>query len=220
MIDDSLSSLDGIWKGWTALPTETFFRLPEIKRETLLSCARQEFARVPYPDASINRIIHSAGIPRGSFYMYFEDKSDLFLHLMDHFVDTFIQTVCCLLEEEDGDLFLAFQRLFDHLRNRCSASCREGRASEVITILRRNVGMPHTMAMGQSYGRRVLSQIIPRLDRSHLALAGETELEDGLRILLSVSLPLLCEGVLAEDPEPIRAQYQSYLTILKHGMLR
>ena len=38
------------------MPTETFFRLPEAKRETLLRCARQEFARVPYPDASINRI--------------------------------------------------------------------------------------------------------------------------------------------------------------------
>ena len=202
------------------MPTETFFRLPEAKRETLLRCARQEFARVPYPDASINRIIHAAGIPRGSFYMYFADKADLFLHLMDQFVDTFTQTVCRLLEEEDGALFPAFRRLFDHLQDRCVTGCREGRAAEVITILRRNVGMPHTMAMGQSYGRRFLSQRLPRLDRARLSLEGEEELENGLRILLSVTLPLLCEGVLAEDPEPVRARYQSYLTILERGMLR
>ena len=202
------------------MPTETFFRLPEVKRETLLSCARQEFARVPYPDASINRIIHAAGIPRGSFYMYFADKADLFLHLMDQFVDTFTQTVCRLLEEEDGALFPAFRRLFDHLQDRCVTGCREGGAAEVITILRRNVGMPHTMAMGQSYGRRFLSQLLPRLDRARLSLEGEAELENGLRILLSVTLPLLCEGVLAEDPEPVRARYQSYLTILERGMLR
>ena len=202
------------------MPTETFFRLPEVKRETLLSCARQEFARVPYPDASINRIIHAAGIPRGSFYMYFADKADLFLHLMDQFVDTFTQTVCRLLEEEGGALFPAFRRLFDHLQDRCVTGCREGRAAEVITILRRNVGMPHTMAMGQSYGRRFLSQLLPRLDRARLSLEGEAELENGLRILLSVTLPLLCEGVLAEDPEPVRARYQSYLTILERGMLR
>ena len=80
--------------------------------------------------------------------------------------------------------------------------------------------MPHTMAMGQSYGRRFLSQILPRLDRSLLALEGEAELENGLRILLSVTLPLLCEGVLAEDPEPVRTLYQSDLTILERGMLR
>ena len=202
------------------MPTETFFRLPEAKRETLLCCARQEFARVPYPNASINRIIRAAGIPRGSFYMYFADKADLFLHLMDQFVDTFTQTVCRLLEEEDGALFPAFRRLFDHLQDRCVTGCREGGAAEVITILRRNVGMPHTMAMGQSYGRRFLSQLLPRLDRARLSLEGEAELENGLRILLSVTLPLLCEGVLAEDPEPVRARYQSYLTILERGMLR
>ena len=82
------------------MPSDTFFRLPAPKRERLLRCARQEFSRVSYPDASINRIIHSAGIPRGSFYMYFEDKSDLFLYLMDRFVDAFIETVCQLLEEQ------------------------------------------------------------------------------------------------------------------------
>ena len=202
------------------MPTETFFRLPEAKRETLLRCARQEFARVPYPDASINRIIHAAGIPRGSFYMYFADKADLFLHLMDQFVDTFTQTVCRLLEEAKGDLFQAFRRLFDLLWERCSDHCREGSAAEIITILRRNAGMPHTMAMGQRYSRRFLSQILPRLDRARLSLEGEEELENGLRILLSVTLPLLCDGVLAEDPEPIRTRYQSYLTILERGMLR
>ena len=202
------------------MPTETFFRLPEAKRETLLCCARQEFARVPYPDASINRIIHAAGIPRGSFYMYFADKADLFLHLMDQFVDTFTQTVCRLLEEEGGALFPAFRRLFDHLQDRCVTGCREGGAAEIITILRRNAGMPHTMAMGQRYSRRFLSQILPRLDHSILALEGKADLENGLRILLSVTLPLLCDGVLAEDPEPIRTRYQSDLTILERGMLR
>ncbi len=207
-------------KGGLALPTDTFFRLPEAKRETLLRCARQEFARVPFPDASINRIIRSAGIPRGSFYMYFEDKSDLFFYLMDRFADTFTEAVCQQLEEAEGDLFQAFQRLFDLLRERCSDHCREGSAAEVITILRRNAGMPHTMAMGQRYGRRFLSRIVPRLDRSALALEGEVELENGLRILLSVTLPLLCEGVLAENSGPLRARYLSYLTILKRGMLR
>ena len=220
MIDDSLSYTGRTWKGGAALPTETFFRLPAAKRETLLRCARQEFARVPYPDASINRIIHAAGIPRGSFYMYFEDKSDLFHHLVDQFVDAFIQTVCRLLVEAQGDLFLTFQRLFDHLRARCDDHCRESHAEEIIAILRKNVGMPHTMAMAQSYGQRVFPRIIPHLDRSILALEGDAALTDGLRILFSVTFPLLCEGVLAEDPEPVRTQYQSYLIILKRGMLR
>lgn len=47
------------------------------KRERLLLAAEEEFARVPYAEASINRMIRAAGIPRGSFYMYFRDKEEL-----------------------------------------------------------------------------------------------------------------------------------------------
>lgn len=56
------------------MPSKTFFHLPAEKRERLLLAAEEEFARVPYAEASINRMIRAAGIPRGSFYMYFRDK--------------------------------------------------------------------------------------------------------------------------------------------------
>ena len=65
------------------MPSTTFYNLPAEKRERLLSAARAEFARVPYEDASVNRIIRAAGIPRGSFYMYFTDKEELFRFLME-----------------------------------------------------------------------------------------------------------------------------------------
>ena len=67
------------------MPSATFYNLPEEKRERLLRAAREEFSRVPYESASVNRIIQSAGIPRGSFYMYFTDKEELFGHLMDSY---------------------------------------------------------------------------------------------------------------------------------------
>ncbi|MBR3569954.1 MAG: helix-turn-helix transcriptional regulator, partial [Oscillibacter sp.] len=57
---------------------ETFLRLPEEKRARIVNAAWDEFAAVPFADASINRVIRAAGIPRGSFYQYFEDKNDLF----------------------------------------------------------------------------------------------------------------------------------------------
>ena len=56
------------------MPSATFLNLPPEKRERFLRAARTEFARVPYADASINRMIRAAGIPRGSFYMYFANK--------------------------------------------------------------------------------------------------------------------------------------------------
>ena len=50
------------------MPKSTFFRLPEEKRGRLMDAAWAEFTRVSFAEASINRIIRSAQIPRGSFY--------------------------------------------------------------------------------------------------------------------------------------------------------
>lgn len=64
------------------MPTSTFFNLPPPKRDKLLHAAAAEFACKPYGEVSINRIIQAAGIPRGSFYQYFADKTDLFRYML------------------------------------------------------------------------------------------------------------------------------------------
>ena len=69
------------------MPTNTFFRLPEAKREKLLAAAEAEFACHSCAEVSINRIIHMAEIPRGSFYQYFEDKMDLFRCVLHRYQD-------------------------------------------------------------------------------------------------------------------------------------
>jgi len=65
------------------MPKSTFFNLPEEKRAAICRVGIAEFARYSYDSASINRIIASAGIAKGSFYQYFEDKRDLFLYLWE-----------------------------------------------------------------------------------------------------------------------------------------
>ena len=42
-----------------------------------------ELTTVRFADISINRIIATAHIPRGSFYQYFEDKEDLIHFLLE-----------------------------------------------------------------------------------------------------------------------------------------
>ena len=63
------------------MSTERFEKLSKDKRKRILDAAREEFARVPYEEASINQIIKNAGISRGSFYTYFEDKKDLLRYI-------------------------------------------------------------------------------------------------------------------------------------------
>jgi len=63
------------------MPRDTFFNLPEDKRNSICAVAVKEFAEYSFDQASINRIVSKSGIAKGSFYQYFEDKQDLFLYL-------------------------------------------------------------------------------------------------------------------------------------------
>ncbi|MFR1808686.1 MAG: TetR/AcrR family transcriptional regulator, partial [Pygmaiobacter massiliensis] len=50
------------------MPKELFYALPEEKRQRILDAAVQEFSCAEYHSASINQIIKTADIARGSFY--------------------------------------------------------------------------------------------------------------------------------------------------------
>ena len=65
------------------MPKQTFINLPKEKRETIIEAAVDEFAASGFEGASINRIVANSGIAKGSFYQYFEDKMDVFRHLID-----------------------------------------------------------------------------------------------------------------------------------------
>jgi AcrR family transcriptional regulator len=65
------------------MPKETFFNLPEEKRTLITNIAIDEFGNHDYGDVSISRIVARAGIAKGSFYQYFEDKEDLYSYLLD-----------------------------------------------------------------------------------------------------------------------------------------
>jgi TetR/AcrR family transcriptional regulator len=65
------------------MPKQTFFNLPPEKREAITQIAINEFAECEFNDVSISRIVERAGIAKGSFYQYFEDKKDLFFYLLD-----------------------------------------------------------------------------------------------------------------------------------------
>ncbi len=65
------------------MPKETFFNLGEEKRYRIIDAALQEFEEQFYDNASINRIIAGAQIPKGSFYQYFEDKKDLYKYVIE-----------------------------------------------------------------------------------------------------------------------------------------
>jgi AcrR family transcriptional regulator len=73
----------GIYSGSRPMPKATFFNLPVEKREHITAVAVEEFGDYDYGDVSISRIVARAGIAKGSFYQYFDDKDDLHRYLLD-----------------------------------------------------------------------------------------------------------------------------------------
>lgn len=202
------------------MPSGTFFRLPEEKRRKLLLAARHEFARAPYADASINRIIREAGIPRGSFYMYFTDKGDLFRYLMEEYGGYLTELMERFLIQEKGDLLAAFEGLFGFVLDRCREPGADETVGNLLEILRHNAALRHDALLPALRPEQLLERVRPAVDLEKLNLRGPEDLPDMLHILMSVTGPLLCAAVQAEDPAPARARYRNLLDILRRGMAR
>jgi AcrR family transcriptional regulator len=69
------------------MPRPRFARLPKPRQDALLEAAAQEFGALGFDDASINHILEVAGVSKGAAYYYFDDKEDLFLTVVRHYMD-------------------------------------------------------------------------------------------------------------------------------------
>ena len=143
---------------------ETFLRLPEEKRTRILNAAWDEFTTVPYANASINRIIRAAGIPRGSFYQYFEDKDDLFRHLMTQISDQLSERYKRLLQEADGNLFRSALMNYDRFQSERATLPLD----RFISLARINPGMD-LEALGRGYHpykAKMIADFLTEIDKS------------------------------------------------------
>jgi TetR/AcrR family transcriptional regulator len=64
-----------------------FNKLTPEKQEKILEAAVEEFASQGYRGASMNNLVKAAGISKGSLFMYFRTKPDLFSLVVDQAVD-------------------------------------------------------------------------------------------------------------------------------------
>ncbi len=200
------------------MPTDTFFRLPEEKRERLLRAALEEFSRVPFPQASINKIIQGAGVPRGSFYMYFADKEDLFCHLLRSYRTRLCRLTCDELDRRGGDLFAALLAIHDRLAL-AAARAEDGCGGErLLSVLRLNAALSPDLLFRALRPGELLEDLSPHLDRGRLSLRGERDLEDILHVLIGVTVSSLAAGAAGEaGPERAR-HFRDTLDLLKRGM--
>jgi AcrR family transcriptional regulator len=83
----TLAKLDQ-WSISRFVPRARFLNLPAKDRAKLLAVATTQFARRGFDGASLNAILAAAGLSKGAYYYYFDDKEDLFATVIESALDT------------------------------------------------------------------------------------------------------------------------------------
>ena len=201
------------------MPSNTFLNLPEDKQTRLMDAASREFSAKPYNEVSINKIIQDAGIPRGSFYMYFQDKEELFRYLVHGYVEQLLMVLEEALLRESGDVFAALRTLFDYVWEKRQEQSLGGMGA-MSAIISRNGGMQRGALLDLLDSGEALERLRQSVNPELLDLRREGDLDRMLAVLLSVTGPLLYAGIEGGDAPGYREHLDGILDILRRGMAK
>ncbi|MBR1730954.1 MAG: TetR/AcrR family transcriptional regulator [Ruminococcus sp.] len=95
----------------------TFYNLPAEKREKIIDVTRKEFSKGNKKKITINSVIKNAGISRGSFYQYFDDKLDLVELVAENMITRMTDYIRDELILNGGNIFEIPMRIFDLVIN-------------------------------------------------------------------------------------------------------
>jgi AcrR family transcriptional regulator len=70
------------------------------RRQQILTAARDTFAKRGYHQTTIDDIVAQAGVARGTFYLYFEDKRAVFSDLIDRFAQQLTMAIVHIATDE------------------------------------------------------------------------------------------------------------------------
>jgi AcrR family transcriptional regulator len=83
----------------------TFNKLDEAKKARILDGAVEEFSRHGFRQASLNRMVESVGIAKGSIFQYFGSKEGLFTVIFDYAVELVRQSLRQVKKETSREDF-------------------------------------------------------------------------------------------------------------------
>ncbi len=202
------------------MPSQTFFRLPVEKQEALLEAAKREFTKASFHEASINQMIKDAGISRGSFYMYFESKEDIYFYLLKHYQETLYQVMIHTLDDHGGDLIEMFINVFDYMLDHYYQAEMPFFRKVIANLDFRSESFLFPK-MPLEERTRLRDELLTKIDTSKLNLKDGITVWDLFHLLQMVtihSLMLLLKGNVTLDEAKRRQKNEMYL--LKEGLYK
>lgn len=203
------------------MPTETFMKLPQEKKNKILQAAKEEFTRVPFEQTSIKNIVEGAEIARGSFYQYFTSKEDLLQYMMKDDKDKLDNFIRKKLQESKGDIFEAYLAIYDYMTEKIwedkdlqfykrlieNAKVVEDESS----ILR----MPKDIK-----GPFHQEEFIRLIDTSKLKIQNEEDLHIVIQMLYLITRKALVNNFKYQSIQKARKEYMEMIDYLKYGVLK
>lgn len=203
------------------MPKQTFFNLESKKKEVLIQAAMKEFSRVPLFEASISNIIKDAGIPRGSFYQYFEDKEDVFFFLLNDHSKRYNDKFISIIKENEGDLFDSYIELYQYTLIKFQNLENQNFFRNAFLNMNYKVENTFTRNMNEDEHKTRLSEIMTLINKEKLNITDKREIFHVMKIITAVTFHNLIQNFAKEIPfDESVENYTLELSLLKKGLYK
>lgn len=202
------------------MPSTTFYNLPKKKQDKLITAAKMEFTKLPFHKVSINSIIEHAEIPRGSFYMYFTDKEDIFKYILESYKDDFKDIVKLSFENNDGDLKKSFIDVFENVYNYVNSKQNKKFFKNVffdMTLKSQKFLVP----LKNECKRKNINLIKNMINLKYLNLSSTEEIYDAFEFMMNLTMTSIINSLLLELPyEKACKSYIRKVNIICNGIYK
>jgi AcrR family transcriptional regulator len=199
------------------MPRDTFFNLAEEKKKKILDAAEAEFSEHELFKSRVSNIIKNAGIPRGSFYQYFEDLDDLYYYVIDDFFNEFfIQGT--KYTEDTNDVFQFSINSFEYDYDAYTNDKRHQFMMNVMKSISHNEDyLDRFNQKRDSYIETILS----KMDLSNIRFTDKKELIKMYQMIQNVKRNVI-QRSLTDDlsKEEAMNEIEWYIDILRKGLIK
>ena len=200
---------------------KTFYNLPYEKRKRITDAVIKEFMERPNEKVSINRIIKTAEISRGSFYQYFDDKVDLIEIITKTMFEESSNKAKEILKLSCGDLFVMYIKMFDYFGDYSSQKQTMKIMRNIVDSFKANDDLVSEYLKNRFNMALTNNEIYTMVDRQNLKFQDNESVKCLIKILTQVLKNAIFDVFVAgSDREEVRERLIKKIDIIKQGAVK
>lgn len=200
---------------------KTFYNLPYEKRKRITDAVIKEFMERPNEKVSINRIIKTAEISRGSFYQYFDDKVDLIEIITKTMFEESSNKAKEILKLSCGDLFVMYIKMFDYFGDYSSQKQTMKIMRNIVDSFKANDDLVSEYLKNRFNMALTNNEIYTMVDRQNLKFQDNESVKCLIEILTQVLKNAIFDVFVAgSDREEVRERLIKKIDIIKQGAIK